>query len=404
MKKPHYAFLICAATTLTFFYANGLGCNAFSIYMPYVLKEYGISNTQSSSILLTRSLFGFLATAVSGWYYRAFSLRNGILIAGISTVLGYILFGTAPGYATVLAGSALVGVGFGLGATLPVSMMLNRWFRQKRNTAMSISAMGSTFAMIGIPSLITWGIQTHGLRPSFLVHAAAIALSAGVAFLIFRSDPSELGLEPYGSDAVKAAGTAQGTTTVPKQRVITRTDWLWLIPALLLLGAVANPGYNHLSVFLNGQSFTPESIAVAFSIGSACACAGKFLFGVIADRFSTFYCNFIYGFMSIAGLILLCISHSIPVMYCGMAFFCTGISIAITGPPAWAGDLSEPEQYDLTIQRFQKMYTLGSLVFTLMPGMIADRCGGSYLTAFWIFTGFTVYLVAAVQRQYIKNR
>ncbi len=404
MKKPHYAFLICVATTLTFFYANGLGCNAFSIYLPYVLKEYGISNTQSSSILLTRSLFGFLATAVSGWYYRTFSLRAGILIAGISTVLGYILFGMAAGYVTVLAGSALVGIGFGLGATLPVSMMLNRWFKQKRNTAMSISAMGSTFAMIGIPSLITWGIQTRGLRPSFLVHAAVIALAAGISFLIYRSDPSELGLEPYGADAVKAFETASGYRTRSRQRIISRTDWFWLIPALLLLGAVANPGYNHLSVFLNGQGFTPESIAVAFSIGSACACAGKLLFGMIADRFSTFYCNFIYGFMTIAGLALLCISRSIPLMYCGMAFFCTGISIAITGPPAWAGDLSEPEQYDLTIQRFQKMYTLGSLVFTLMPGMIADRRGGSYLEAFWIFTAFSAYLIAAVQRQYIKNR
>jgi hypothetical protein len=36
--------------------------------------------------------------------------------------------------------------------------------------------------------------------------------------------------------------------------------------------------------------------------------------------------------------------------------------------------------------------------------MIADRCGGSYLPAYWIFLGFTVYLIAAVQRQYIKIR
>ena len=85
--------------------------------MPYILKVYGISNTQSSSILLTRSLFGFLATAVSGWYYRTFSLRSGMLIAGLSTVLGYVLFGFSSGYLTILAGSALVGIGFGLGAT-----------------------------------------------------------------------------------------------------------------------------------------------------------------------------------------------------------------------------------------------------------------------------------------------
>ena len=402
MKKIPYAFWICVATTLTLFCMNGLACNAFSLYMPYILRTYGISNTQSSSILLTRSLFGFLATAVSGWYYRTFSLRSGMLIAGISTVLGYILFGFSAGYPTILAGSALVGIGFGLGATLPVSMMLNRWFRQKRNVAMSISTMGSTFAMIGFPSLITWGAETKGLRPTFLVHGALIALSVLIAFLIFRSNPSDLGLKPYGADA--AAGEAASLKQKQqKMRIITRSDWYWLVPALLLLGAVANPGYNHMSVFLNGQGFTPEVIAVSFSIGSACATAGKFLFGWIADRFSTWYCNIIYGFLLIAGLVLLCITHSVPGMFIGVAAFDIGISIAMTGPTAWAGDLSEPEDYDMTIQRFQKMYTLGSLVFTLLPGMIADRCGGSYLPAFWIFTAFSVYIILAVQRQYIKS-
>ncbi len=403
MKKAHYAFLICLGTTLTMFSMNGLVCNAFSVYLPFILKDFGISNTQSSTILLTRSFFGFLATAVSGWYYRTFSLRSGMFIAGICAVLGFISFGFSNGYMMLLLGAALSGIAFGLGATLPVSMMLNRWFKQKRNTAMSISTMGSTFAMIGIPSLITWGAKTHGLQPTFLLHGALILASLVVSFLIFRSDPSELGLEPYGAETAQAQKAASQKSGSGK-RVITSGDWLWLVPALLLLGAVANPGYNHVSVLLNNRGFSPETIAISFSVGSMCATAGKFLFGWIADRFSTWYCNLIYGFLTIAGLVLLCISHSDPGMFLGVAAFDTGIAIAITGPTAWAGDLSEPEDYDATIQRFQKMYTLGSLIFTLLPGIIADRCSGSYLPAFWLFTAFSVYMIAAVQRQYIKNR
>ena len=149
---------------------------------------------------------------------------------------------------------------------------------------------------------------------------------------------------------------------------------------------------------------TRPDFDIAFSIGSICASAGKLLFGWIADRFSTYYCNYIYGSLAIAGLAVLCISRSAAGLYLGMAAFVIGISIAMTGPAAWSGDLSEPEQFDRTIQRFQKMYTLGSLIFTLMPGMIADRCGGSYLPAYWIFLAFTVYLIAAIQRQYIKIR
>lgn len=403
MKRFHYAFLICVATTLTLFSINGLVCNLFSVYMPYILKEYGISNTQSSTILLTRSLFGFLGTAVSGWYYRTFSLRSGMLLAGLFAVAGFIAFGFAGGYMMFLLGAALSGIAFGLGATLPVSMMLNRWFRQKRNVAMSISTMGSTFAMIGFPSLVTWGAEAHGLRPTFLAHGVLIALSVLVCFLIFRSNPEELGMEAYGAEKERAAAESARRTGTGK-RSISPADWVWLTIALLLLGAIANPGYNHVSVLLNGRGFTPETIAISFSIGSACASAGKFLFGWIADRFSTWYCNFIYGFMLIGGLVLLCVAGTIPGMYLGVALFDIGAAIALTGPTAWAGDLCEPEQYDSTIQRFQKMYTLGSLVFTLLPGLIADRCGGSYLPAYWIFTAMAVYVIAAVQRQYVKNK
>ena len=139
MKRFHYAFLICVATTLTFFCIAGLACNAFSLHLPYILKEYGITNTQSSTILLTRSLFGFLSVAVSGWYYRTFSMRTGLLIAGLAAALGFVLYAFASHYYMFIAGSALTGIGYGLGATLPVSMMLNRWFRRKRNVAMSVS-------------------------------------------------------------------------------------------------------------------------------------------------------------------------------------------------------------------------------------------------------------------------
>ena len=404
MKRFHYAFLICVATTLTFFCIAGLACNAFSLHLPYILKEYGITNTQSSTILLTRSLFGFLSVAVSGWYYRTFSMRTGLLIAGLAAALGFVLYAFASHYYMFIAGSALTGIGYGLGATLPVSMMLNRWFRQKRNVAMSISTMGSTFALIGIPSLITWSIEHNGLSATFLAEAVCIGSIVILCFLIYRNSPADLGLHPFGdTDGTDGSGSAARKAS-PARRIIDKGDWFFLLPALFMLGVVANPGYNHLTVLLNGQGFRPETIAIAFSIGSVFASAGKFLFGWVADRFSTYWCNYIYGSLMVIGMALLCVVRSDPAMYISIAAFDVGVSIAMTGPAAWAGDLSEPEMYDETIQRFQKMYTFGSLVFTLVPGLIADRCGGSYVPAFWMFTAFGAFTIFAVQRQYLKMR
>ena len=42
-------------------------------------------------------------------------------------------------------------------------------------------------------------------------------------------------------------------------------------------------------------------------------------------------------------------------------------------------------------------------VFTLFPGMVADRCGGSYVPAYVVFIIFSFFAVAAIQYMYVLN-
>ncbi len=79
------------------------------------------------------------------------------------------------------------------------------------------------------------------------------------------------------------------------------------------------------------------------------------------------------------------------------------MGITVIGPTAWAGDLSSEDQFDSVIRRFQQLYNLGSIVFTLFPGMVADRCGGSYVPAYVVFIIFSFFAVAAIQYMYVLN-
>ena len=425
-KKFHYAFVICLACTMTLFVCTGLGCNDFSVYMPYILRSYGISNTQSSSILLTRSIFVFLAVSAAGRYYRLISLRRGMLIAALISALSYAVYSAASSFPMILLGAALTGTGFGIGATLPVSMLLNRWFAEGRNAAMSISAMGTTIAVIGVPTVITGLIERVGIREAFLIQAGFMAVIAVVCFLLIRSDPSELSISRYGESDKSLSGTAASDSIMPEfdsenadygkksaKKVskghakingeIRPHDWLILLPTLFLVGVIANPAYNHMSVFFSSEGFSPAAIAIALSFSGIAGCVGKFMFGWISDHISVFFCNFLYGFLMTAGLFLLCVLRSDTGLYIGMIMFAAGVGITVIGPTAWAGDLSSGEQFDNAIQKFQQMYSLGAIVFALFPGIAADHSGGSYLPAYWVFTGFSLIVIIAIQYMYIVN-
>ena len=237
--------------------------------MPFILKDYGITNTQSSSILLIRSFSSFLAISVSGFYYKLFNLRKGMLTAALISALGFVIYSRANGYPLMIAGSALTGIGFGIGATLPVSMLLNRWFFKYRNLAMSISAVGTTLATIGVPSLVTASVNTLGLRSTFLMQSAVRVAIALLCFMIIRDDPSSMSLRRFGEaetsgdqDAPADGNETEGNDKKDPPENTSRTkgfslnfhgyvrksDWLILIPTLFFIGVLANPAYNHISV------------------------------------------------------------------------------------------------------------------------------------------------------------
>ena len=84
--------------------------------------------------------------------------------------------------------------------------------------------------------------------------------------------------------------------------------------------------------------------------------------------------------------------------------FGAGLALTTTGLVTWAGDLSNPKTFDVTVRRFQIGYAAGGLVFSTFPGILADHFGGSYIPAYIFFTACTVYVLFSVQWTYRQCR
>ena len=399
MKRIHYAWWVCAGCALLIFCTAGLAVNAFSIYQPFILRENGFTNAQSSLLMTVRSLAAFFASILAEHVYRRLSPRTGMALGGMLSALGFAAYGVARSYPAYCAGAVLIGMGFGIGTMTPISVMLSRWFVRDRLLAVSLCSASTGVATFGIPSLLTGLVQRLGMRPVLLLEGCVVLALSAVSFALMRNDPESIGMRPFG----------EGAETVSVERahgnvVLDRFDRMLIAPMALATGAITSVGYGHLTVYMTSLGFSPGAIAMAITVSGVALVGGKLLFGGVAQRIGNRRTHYAFGLLMILGSLLLClIGRSLPMLYVAMAVYGASLALTTVGLTTLAADWSIPDHYRATVEQLQTGYFAGALLFSPVPGIIADHAGGSYLPAFILFLGCSVYLVAAIALVYHRK-
>ena len=134
MDKKQYGWAICMACALLLFCTAGLAQTGFSAYQPYLTRIGGLTNTQASTVVLFRNLFGLAGMLAVTPLIRRFEVRRivtcGILLCGVS----FLAYGFSRSFFGYCGAAALSGCGLGLGGMIPASVLISRWL-----TTVSIS-------------------------------------------------------------------------------------------------------------------------------------------------------------------------------------------------------------------------------------------------------------------------
>ena len=378
----------------------GLLSNGFSVYQPYIISENGFSNTLTSRIITVKNLASFAAMLLTGAYYKQLSLRTGIAAAGFIGAAGLLLFGLAKSVPAYFAAAILTGTCYGLGSTIPMAILVKRWFVGRRKTVLGICSAMTGLSTIGFPSLLTHILTTGGLMPAFLLHALLTLLVSIACLLLLKDDPSEEGLTPYGID--EASAEPQKTGAGPG---LTRSEWILAYVMLLCLGGVGYTGVTHLAVLFSGEGVSPQIAALGISFSGIVLTCSKSVFGVLSERWGMRRVNALFGALLIIGTVLCWfVKQGTFMVFLAMLFYSPGLAVVSVGVTAWGGELSAPGEYDRTVSRFLTAYMGGGLLFTILPGILADRYDGSYVPAYMIFTLCAIFGILIIRRLYRINK
>lgn len=409
MKKLHYSWVICILGMLMIFVTTGMVSNGFSIFLPYIRELRGFTNTQTSFLINVRYMVAFASMLSIGVYYKLLGMRLGTGLAVIFAGVAFFLYGIADSYGLFCVAAAVSGLGYGMGSMIPVSILMNRWFTTRQALAIGICAAGSGFATVIIPPINTLLVETMSMKAAFLIDSVGILIIGLFVCVFMRNQPGDKGLRPFGQKQT-AAGRKKTTAVIQEEEKLPAKLWCLVGCASLTMGVLSNPGFSHLSILYSTEGYSPYVVSLIVSSMGIVLTFGKIVYGQVTDRIGGFSSTLCFGCVLIVGHIFCCLVflHVPAVCIAQVLTMGIGYPISTVGVSIWARDFAPRSQYPVIVKRLQIIFAGGALIFSSVPGILADLTG-TYITAYVLFTvllviALTCITVAYRKRQKLRNQ
>lgn len=255
-----------------------------SVFTDFLLVELGIGRSALSLTYLVGTIASAFTLAATGGLYDRFGGRLVATAAAIGlsvtlvllTILPNVLGGGRAGDGVVFAVTSLAfwmlrysGQGM---LTLGSRNMVMEWFNRRRGMANAVMGISISFGFSVAPRVFEWLIGADGnWRGAWRTIAAAAALFAVFAFLVYRDRPEDHGLRPdgplSGSGRPGHAETMEGSDfTLPQAR---RTYAFWVFAGTLFLAGLLLTAYTFHIVSIFADAGLARRVAVGVFLPAA---------------------------------------------------------------------------------------------------------------------------------------
>jgi MFS family permease len=406
-QRIHYGILILALAVLAVFSSLGLGRFGYSMVLPAMQSDLGLSNAQTGAMQSANLVGYLLVVAFAGAAAARYGGRR-IIIAGLAVVaVSMALTGLAPAYGWACGARFLAGGG-GAAVNVPTMGLVASWFAaRRRGLASGIAVAGSSIGLVVAGALVPALLKAPGAggwRTCWLVFAGLATAVTVLAALLLRDRPEDLALSPLGA--------APGQASPPLARA-----------SALAWGSVySSPHLWHLAVIYFAFGFSYIVYSTFFvqhlvrDLGLATALAGRLwlrigvvsmvsglIWGAVSDRWGRrFALALIFTVQGCAYLLLGLAGGSVMAAYTSGALFgLTAWSIpAIIA--AVTGDLFGPRLGSAALGLVTVVFGVGQALAPYVGGRLADATH-SFAPAFTL-AGLVALGVGAVGSLLLPRR
>lgn len=362
-------------------------------YTTYVTADLGIKDSQFTLVnTIVQAMGIFLSPLVSVRLAKG----NMRLIQSVSIAVfcsGYAAYSLASNVVHLYICAFIVGFSWLNCALIPVTMVINNWFTEKKGLAMSIAMAGIGVGGALFGNVIQALLDGFGWRTSYRIMAAIIfVISMPTALFIIKKKPEDMGLTALG--AGKNSHTAKTISNKALSLSVSESKsklFFWLMMLGIFLNGIINTGslINFPAAMNRMQS--PAVATRVITMYSLISIFGKLILGWINDRFGLIVSS-IYGctFFAISFLCILFAENNAVLLYVMGITFGLGNAIGTVTPPLIVSDIFGKEKYAKAYGLANSFSQVGLSFGGLLVSGIYD-ISGSYNPA-WIIMFFMTLL------------
>jgi MFS family permease len=282
-RSVFYGFYIVAACFFVLFMCWGMVLNVFPVLVKPITEDMNWGRGALAVALIMGSVGTALAAPIAGALTDRIGARS-VMSAGALTVgLGLLAGSRVQQLWHLYVVFALIGSGLMFATIIPCSAVISNWFVSRRGTAMSAAFVGASAGGMVMSPVANWIILRWDWRVAFAVSGIEILiLVVPVIWLVIRTHPSEMGLEPYYRSGLDTpnADDAWGVTV---NEALSRPAFWQIALIMFVVGWVTAGVGMHCVAYLTDLEHSPTSAALIWSTVMGVSIVGTMLFGPIAD-------------------------------------------------------------------------------------------------------------------------
>jgi MFS family permease len=336
----HYGWVIAAVTFLTMLVTAG-AVGAPGVLIAPLQREFGWATADISSALAVRLLLFGLMGPFAAAFMNRFGVRRVASVALVLIGAGVLgSFFMTKLWHLVLLWGVVVGLGTGLTAMVLGATVATRWFSQRRGLVLGLlSASTATGQLVFLPLLASL-TESVGWRSALVYVLVMLSVAVVAVLALMRDRPSDIGLAPYGSDALVPApaqpagfgAMLMSPIVALKEASKTHTFWV-LFGTFFVCGASTNGLIQTHFISLCGDygmaAVTAAGMLAIIGIFDFVGTVGS---GWLSDRYDSRWLLFWY--YGLRGLSLLFLPFSDFTIY-GLSIFAVfyGLDWIATVPP-----------------------------------------------------------------------
>ena len=396
-KKIYYGVWIVVASFFIMGGAVGIAWNCNSLFIKAICEDTGYA--RSEIIILTTLLSG--VTMLMGLLIdRLYAKFRTASLIKVTAVLLPILY-CAISYCHKLWEFYVVQFGVSLAvflcSTIPLSVVVGNWYKEKYGTALGIALMGSgVFGMV-FNALIGMWLPIYGWRLTYRILAVCIAvLVIPAALLVIKNSPADMGLLPYGQrqnqqTEQQSAVTAQLHGPMFSEIVKKPSFWLMCI-ALFCVMVAMNAQMQAVSPRLTDLHYSVQLASIVSARGMGSLAVGKVALGWLYDKLSAQHATVLAYVLGILALLGEALAGFAPMM--ALIVLGEGISCAMgsVGLPVMVRYVYGDRDYNSIYGKMTSIANFGGMVGPLFLNAMYDKMG-SYDVALWICIAMSTFSI-----------